>query len=113
MGFTNGVSASFAVQYRLEIAFLAMILAFALVLAVKRWWGELTLRAAHRASPSAPSTLFYSVPRSMLTLFPIWVLLGRVDEPTAEACWSVYVAVCAPMMLDRRGRPSSPAAGSA
>ncbi len=43
MGFTNPVSASFAVQYRLEIAFMAVLLAFAVVLAAKRWWAELTV----------------------------------------------------------------------
>jgi Mannosyltransferase (PIG-V) len=97
MGFTNGVSAGFAVQYRLEIAFMVVILAFAVVLAVKRWWGELTY-VLLTCVALGTSTLFYSVPRSMLTLFPIWVLLG-VWMSRRRSVLVLYIAVCAPMMV--------------
>lgn len=97
MGFTNGVASSFAVQYRLEIVALAVMLAFAVVLAVKRWWGELTCVLLTSAALGT-STLFYSVPRAMLTLVPIWVLLG-VWMSRRSVVLVGYVAVCAPLML--------------
>ena len=97
MAFTNGVASSFAVQYRLEIGFMAVAVAFAVVLAIKRWWGEFTF-VALTCIALGTSTLFYSVPRSLLTLFPIWVLLG-VWMSRRRSVMVVYLAVCAPMML--------------
>ncbi len=97
MAFTNGVASSFAVQYRLEIAFIVIALGFAVVLAVKRWWGEFTF-VALTCLALGTSTLFYSVPRSLLTLVPIWVLLG-VWMTRSRPVMVGYLAVCAPMMI--------------
>jgi hypothetical protein len=97
MAFTNGVASSFAVQYRLEMAAVAVALAFAVILAVKRWWGECTY-VALTVLALGTSTLFYSVPRSLLTLFPIWVLLG-LWMSRSRGVLVAYVAVCAPMMV--------------
>src|SRR5690606_2026994 len=61
LAFNSGLSATFAVQYRLEILAVVGMAAFVVVLLVKRWWAEaayvgLTLAAL------ATSSEYYSVP---------------------------------------------------
>jgi hypothetical protein len=97
MAFTNGVSSSFAVQYRLELICMAALLIFIVILAVKRWWAEFTYVALTSVALGT-STLFYSVPRSMLTLFPIWVLFG-VWMSKHRSVAVAYLAVCLPLMF--------------
>lgn len=97
MGWTNGLAASFAVQYRIEIAVMLILIALGVVMAVKRWWGEATY-VLLTCLALGTSTLYYSVPRASLTLFPVWMLLGL------WVTWSrvfavLYVAIAAPMMV--------------
>ena len=96
-GWTNGVAASFAVQYRIEILAMACLVAVAIVLLVKRWWGEATYVLLTCVSLGT-STLYYSVPRSTVVLFPIWMLLGLWMSRRRVVAWS-YVAIAAPLML--------------
>ncbi len=92
-----GVAAPWAVQYRFEILYVVLLIAFALVLLIKRWWGEATFVLLTVAS-LATSTVFQSVPRSSIVLFPIWILLGV--WMTRSAVFRVLlVSVFAPVML--------------
>lgn len=94
--FRIGMSATYSVQYRLELATMAIVVALGLVMLARRWWGEAAYVLLTAAS-LATSTVYYSVPRATLVLFPIWMLLG---------CWMTgrrwvqvaYVAVAAPLM---------------
>jgi hypothetical protein len=96
-GWTNGVAASFAVQYRVEIAAMAILLVVGVVLLVKRWWGEATY-VLLTCIALGTSTLYYSVPRSALVLFPVWMLLGVWMTRWRAVAWT-YVAIAAPLML--------------
>ncbi len=97
MAFSNGVAASFAVQYRFELAAVALLVAFTIVLAATRRWAEATYVLLTLVA-LATSTLFYSAPRSLLTLFPIWVLLGIW---MSRRRWILvgYLAVSTPLMF--------------
>jgi hypothetical protein len=96
-GWTNGVAASFAVQYRIEIAAMALLLLVGLVLLVKRWWGEATY-VLLTCIALGTSTLYYSVPRSVVVLFPVWMLLGLWMSRWRAVAWT-YVAIAAPLMI--------------
>jgi hypothetical protein len=95
--FRIGISATYGIQYRLELAAMAVVVALAVVMLVQRWWGEAAYVLLTAAS-LATSTVYYSVPRATLVLFPIWMLLG---------CWMTgrrwlqvaYVTIAAPLMI--------------
>jgi hypothetical protein len=92
-----GVASAWAVQYRSEILAVTVLAAFTIVLLVMRRWGEAVLVALTMTS-LATSTIFQSVPRSMLVLFPIWILIGQAMS--ANRVIRVLVpAVLAPLML--------------
>ncbi|MEI6363340.1 MAG: mannosyltransferase family protein [Actinomycetes bacterium] len=91
------VAAPWAVQYRFEILYVVLLITFVVVLLVKRWWGEATFVLLTVAS-LATSTVFQSVPRSSIVLFPIWILLG-VWMTRSIVFRIVLVSVFAPLML--------------
>lgn len=92
-----GVAASWAVQYRSEILAVTVLVAVTVILLVLRRWGEAAFVALSTAS-LATSTVYQSVPRSMLVLFPVWVLLAQ--WMTASKWVRVLApAVLAPLML--------------
>ncbi len=97
LGFTDGVAASFAVKYRFEIAAMFALLALAVVMLAKRWWGEAAFVLLTCVS-LATSSQWYSVPRAALTLAPVWVLLG-IWMSRHRWLRIGYVAVAAPMMI--------------
>ena len=78
---------------------LAMILlvGLAIVMFVMRWWGEATY-VLLTCVALGTSTLFYSVPRSAVVLFPVWMLLGVWMTRSRAVAWT-YVAVAAPLMI--------------
>ena len=93
----QGVSATFSVQYRFEIAFVAIVLALTIVMFIIKWWAEATYMLITLAS-LATSTEYYSVPRATLVLFPIWMLAGLAMSRWRGFCWT-YIAVCTPLMF--------------
>ena len=95
--FNIGVTATFNVQYKLELAFAVVVLVLAIVMLVKRWWAEAVYVLLTLAS-LATSTVYYSIPRATLVLFPVWMLLGLWLSRSRWVLAS-YVAVCAPLML--------------
>lgn len=92
-----GVAASWASQYRSELLAVALLVSMTVILLVLRRWGEATFVLLSTVS-LATSTVLQSVPRSMIVLFPIWVLLGQ--WMTSNRVIRVLVpAVLAPLML--------------
>jgi len=97
MATSNGVSASFAVQYWIELVAMPIIVVFVILLLVRRMWGEAVFVALTGVA-LATSTLFYSAPRSLLTLFPIWVILG-VWMSRHRWVAITYVSISGPLMV--------------
>ncbi len=92
-----GVAAPWAVQYRFEIAYVVILIAFSVVLLAKRWWGEAVFVVLTAVSLGT-STVFQSVPRSTLVLFPIWMLIG-LWMTRSRVVRVLYVSIAAPLML--------------
>jgi len=97
IAYNQGVSATFSVQYRFEIAFVAIVLALTVVMFVMKWWAEATYMLITLVS-LATSTEYYSVPRATLVLFPIWMLAGLAMSRWRGFRWT-YIAVCTPLMF--------------
>ena len=96
-GWTNGVAASFAAQYRIEILAMIVLVAMAIAMFVMRWWGEATY-VLLTCVALGTSTLYYSVPRSSIVLFPVWMLIGLWMTRSRVVAWG-YVAIAAPLMV--------------
>jgi hypothetical protein len=96
-GWTNGVAASFAVQYRIEIAAMGLLVLAGVAMLIKRWWGEATY-VLLTCVALGTSTLYYSVPRAAVVLCPVWMLLGLWMTRWRPVRWA-YVAISAPLML--------------
>lgn len=92
-----GVTATFSIQYKLEIVFALLVLALAIAMLIKGWWAEAVYVLLTLAS-LATSTVFYSIPRATLVLFPVWMLMGLWLSRSKWVLAS-YVALCAPLML--------------
>lgn len=97
MAFNNDVTASFAIQYRFEIAFVVLLAAFTIAMLVMRWWAEAVYVGLTLVS-LATSTLYYSVPRTALVLFPVWILLGLWMTRHRWICYG-YLAISVPLMF--------------
>jgi hypothetical protein len=97
LAFNDGLTATFAVQYRLEILAVLGLVAFVVILLARRWWAEATYVGLTLAA-LATSTQYYSVPRAYLTLFPVWVLIG-VWATRRRWVLGVWVIVALPLML--------------
>ena len=80
-----------------EILAMAILVAAAVVLVVKRWWPE-AVYVAVTAAALGTSTMYHSVPRSIVILFPIWMLLGLWLSRYRWLRW-VYVIACVPMLV--------------
>lgn len=95
--FSIGQTATFNIQYRLELAAMVAIVLLAVAMLVLRWWGEATYLLA-TAIALGSSSLYYSVPRATLVLFPIWMLVGVWMTRWRSAAIG-YVVVAAPLMF--------------
>jgi hypothetical protein len=83
-------------QYRFDILWTFVIAAVGIVLLVKRWWGEAAFVLVTVASLS--TTVWGSVGRYTLIIFPMWMLLG-LWMTSSRVVRVVYVSVAAPVML--------------
>ena len=97
MAFHNGATASFAIQYRFEILAMVALLACLAALFVLRWWAEAVYVALTMASLGT-STLYYSIPRTTLVIFPLWMLLGLLFTRFRRLGW-LYLAISTPVMV--------------
>jgi len=58
-----------------EIIAMAVIVVFVIILAARRWWAEAAYVAITAVSLGT-STMYHSVPRTLVVLFPIWMVIG-------------------------------------
>lgn len=90
------LAAPWVVQYRFDILWTFALAAVGVVLLVKRWWGEATFVLVTVASLS--TTVWGSVGRYTLIMFPMWMLLG-LWMTRSRVVRVLYVCVAAPIML--------------
>ena len=62
-------------RFPMEILTASVLVVFMVLIARKRWWPEFTYVALTCAA-LATSTFYYSIPRNVILLFPIWMIWG-------------------------------------
>lgn len=90
------LAAPWVVQYRFEFAWTFLFAMAGIVLLLKRWYGEATFVLVTTAS--LVTTVWGSVPRYALVMFPFWMLLGLWMTNQRIVRW-LYVSIAAPLML--------------
>jgi hypothetical protein len=90
------LAATWVVQYRFDIFWTFAFAAVGVVLLVKRWWGEATFVLVTVASLS--TTVWGSVGRYALVIFPMWMLVG-LWMTRSRIVRIGYVSVAAPIMI--------------
>lgn len=90
------LAAPWVVQYRFEIIWTFLIAMAGIVLLLKRWYGEATFILVTTAS--LVTTVWGSVPRYTLVLFPLWMLMG-LWMTNHRVVRVLYVSIAAPLMI--------------
>ena len=80
-----------------EILAMAVLVALIVVLGLRRWWPEFTY-ALVTAVSLGTSTMYHSVPRTLVVVFPLWVLIGLWLGRRRWRPWA-YAIVCAPALV--------------
>lgn len=83
-------------RFPMEILTVVLLIFFMLVLGYKKWWPELTFVALTVAALTT-STFYYSIPRNVIVLFPIWMLWG-VWLSRSRPLRVIYIAVAVPAL---------------
>lgn len=97
LAFNKRLTATYAIQYRMELAAMVIMVVFVIVLAVRRWWAEATY-VLLTVVALGTSTHYYSLPRTLLALFPVWMLLG-IWMTRYRPVLLTYVVISTPLML--------------
>ena len=74
-----------------EIAAMALLVAVTVVLTSKRWWPEAVYTGVTALSLGT-STMYHSVPRTLVVIFPLWVLVGMWMTRWRWFRWTFIVA---------------------
>ena len=82
-------------MFRAELAAMLLGVVVTVVLLTMRRWSEATWIGVQLAAFST-STWFFSVPRSMLLWFPLWIGLGALSR-TRPWLWRGYIVIAAPL----------------
>lgn len=90
------LAAPWVVQYRFEMIWTFLIAMAGIVLLLKRWYGEATFILVTTAS--LVTTVWGSVPRYTLVLFPLWMLMG-LWMTNHRVVRVLYVSIAAPLMI--------------
>ena len=93
----NGYSPDYAWQFRAEIIAAAIGVILTVGLAVWRRWGEATF-VGLQILAFTTSFWFFSVPRSTLLWWPLFIALAAATMRWRWTLWT-YVAVCTPLMF--------------
>jgi hypothetical protein len=95
--FGHGLTPERAAMFQLEIACMAVALALTIVLTWRRAWPE-ALYCALAVVSLATTTYYQAVPRTLLLMWPLYVLVARAAE---RRPWlgQLYVWVCAPLAV--------------
>ncbi len=80
-----------------EIVAMGILLAVLSVLVVKRGWAEAVYTGATALSLGT-SSMYYSIPRTLILIFPLWVLLGLWLARARWRPWA-YAVVCLPLLM--------------
>ncbi len=80
-----------------EIMAMAVIAIFTIVLVRRRWWPESIYLLVTMISLGT-STMYHSVPRTLVVLFPIWMVLGVWMTHRRWLRWA-YVICCLPILI--------------
>lgn len=92
--FTPGVVST---RFIAEILAVAVLVGFTAVLLLRRWWAE-AVYVGLTVLSLATSTFYYSVPRTAVVLFPIWIVAGSWLQRWRGLRWA-YVILATPAML--------------
>jgi hypothetical protein len=80
-----------------EIIAMALVVGFAIVLIVKRWWAEAAYVMVTALSLGT-SSMYHSVPRTLVVLFPVWMVVGLWLTRYRWLRW-VYLAIGVPFLV--------------
>ena len=84
-------------RYVAEIVAMAVLAGVVGLLAWRRMWPE-ALYTAVTALALGTSTTYHSVPRTLVVIFPLWMLLGLLMTRRRWVRW-VYPAACLPLLV--------------
>jgi len=83
-------------RFPMEILTVAVLVVFMVIIARKRWWPELTYVGLTFVALTT-STFYYSIPRNVTLLFPIWMIWGVWLTRSRALRW-IYVLVGLPVL---------------
>lgn len=79
-----------------EIIAMMILLGVTLIVAFKRWWPE-AVYSGVTALSLGTSTMYHSVPRTLIVIFPLWMLLGVWMARRRWVRWS-FIAGSIPLL---------------
>jgi len=80
-----------------EILAMVVLVAVTVILARKRWWPE-AVYSGVTALSLGTSTMYHSVPRTLIVVFPVWLLLGAWMARYRWFRWT-FIAVSVPALI--------------
>lgn len=80
-----------------EIVAMGLLVGVLIATLVKRWWAEATY-VFLTAFSLGTSSMYYSIPRTLIVVFPLWVLLGMWLSRVQWRPW-VYGGVSVPFLI--------------
>lgn len=92
---TTFVPGMLSTRFIAELLGAAIICVVLVLIIAKRWWPEATYVALTLASLTT-STFYYSIPRALTILFPVWMMLAVVFASRPWTRWA-YVACALPL----------------
>ena len=95
--FTFDPASAFSSRYVAELVAMALLLALLVVLSARRMWPE-ALYTAVTAAALTTSTTYHSIPRTLVVIFPLWMLIGLLLTRRVWMRW-VYVLACLPLLV--------------
>lgn len=95
--FTYNPDGSISTRFIAEIVAVALLAVFTVIVLWRRWWGEGVFMLVTLAS-LATSSWYYSVPRALVVMFPMWIVIGLW---CTRRRWLLvpYAAVSLPLLI--------------
>jgi hypothetical protein len=80
-----------------EIIAMGILIAVVVITIIKRWWAE-SAYVLLTAVSLGTSSMYYSIPRTLILIFPLWVLLGLWLAGARWRPW-LYAALSVPFLV--------------
>jgi len=80
-----------------EIIAMAILVAVTIIMGLRKWWPEMVFAGATALSLGT-SSMYHSVPRTLVVVFPLWILLGLWMTRSRFVRWT-FVALGLPALL--------------